>query len=217
MDTEEQQLEELKKWWKENGSSIITGIVLGLAILFGARAWFAWQERTAEQASAVYTIMMNDMQSGNVEAATDNAGVLITDFSSTPYASLAALLLAKFRIEDDDLEAARTQLQWALDNASGDELRNTARIRLARLLASLEDYTGALALLEETEASTGQDAVISELRGDIHSLRGELQQAVDAYQEALLMMTPDYPGRHLVQLKFDNAVTLASPLVDSSQ
>ena len=58
MDTEDQQLEELKKWWKENGSSIITGVVLGLAILFGARAWFAWQERTAQQASAVYTVMM---------------------------------------------------------------------------------------------------------------------------------------------------------------
>jgi predicted negative regulator of RcsB-dependent stress response len=217
MDTEEQQLEELKKWWKENGSSIITGIVLGLAILFGARAWFAWQERTAQQASAVYAIMMNDMQSGDVGAATDNAGLLITDFSSTPYASLAALMLAKFRIEDDDLEAARTQLQWALENGSSDELRNTARVRLVRVLASLEDYASALALLEETEASVGQDGVISELRGDIHSLRGETEQAVDAYQEALLMMAPEYPGRHLVQLKLDNAAALAAPTADGPQ
>ena len=132
MDTEEQQLEELKKWWKENGSSIITGIVLGLAILFGARAWFAWQERTAQQASAVYTVMLNDMQAGNVQAATDNAGVLIADFSRTPYAALAAMLLAKYRIEDNDLDAARAQLQWALDHAAGDELENTARVRQVR-------------------------------------------------------------------------------------
>jgi len=215
MDTEDQQLEELKKWWKENGSSIITGVVLGLAILFGARAWFAWQERTAQQASAVYTVMMNDMQAGDVKAASDNAGVLIADFSSTPYATLAAMLLAKFRIEDNELDAARTQLQWALDNGS-DELRDTARVRLARLLISLEDYDTALGLLQEAEASVGQDGVLSELRGDIHNLRGEAQQAVDAYQEALLLMNLEYPGRHLVQLKFDNAVVLAAPSMDDS-
>jgi len=215
MDTEDQQLEELKKWWKENGSSIITGVVLGLAILFGARAWFAWQERTAQQASAVYTVMMNDMQAGDVKAASDNAGVLIADFSSTPYATLAAMLLAKFRIEDNELDAARTQLQWALDNGS-DELRDTARVRLARLLISLEDYDTALGLLHEAEASVGQGGVISELRGDIYSLRGESRQAVDAYQEALLLMNLEYPGRHLVQLKFDHAVVLAAPSMDDS-
>ena len=80
METEDQQLEELKKWWKENGSSIITGVVLGLAILFGTRAWFGWQERTAQQASAVYTVMVNDLQAGNVQGATDNAGILIDMF-----------------------------------------------------------------------------------------------------------------------------------------
>lgn len=215
MDTEEQQLEELKKWWKENGSSIITGVVLGLAILFGARAWFAWQERTAQQASNVYTVMLNEMEAGDVKAASDNAGILIADFSSTPYATLAAMLLAKFRIEDNELDAARAQLQWALDNGSSDELRNTARVRLARLLISLEEYDAALGLLQEAEASVGQDGVLSELRGDIHSLRGESRQAVDAYQEALLLMTPEFPARHLVQLKFDNAVALATPSMDA--
>ena len=217
MDTEEQQLEEFKKWWKENGSSIITGIVLGLAILFGARAWFAWQERTAQQASAVYTVMLNDMQAGNVQAATDNAGVLIADFSRTPYAALAAMLLAKLRIEGNDLDAARSQLQWVLDNGSSEDLQNIARLRLARVLVSQEDYDAALGLLAAVDAELGQDGVASELRGDIHSQRGELQHAVDAYQEALLLMKPEYPGRHLVQLKYDNAVALATPPVAAPQ
>ena len=56
--TEEQQIEAFKKWWKENGSSIITGLLLGLAILFGARSWFAYQERSAENASDIYTSLM---------------------------------------------------------------------------------------------------------------------------------------------------------------
>ena len=216
MDTEDQQLEELKKWWKENGSSIITGIVLGLAILFGARAWFAWQERTAQQASAIYSIMLNDMQAGNVQSATDNAGVLIADFSSTPYATLAAMLLAKYRTEDNDLDAARAQLQWAVDHAPSDDLLNTARIRLARVLVSQQEYPAALDLLKAAETDTGQGGVISELRGDIYTLRGESQQAVDAYQEALLLMKPENPGRQLVQLKLDHAVAMAPFSMDAA-
>ena len=216
MDTEDQQLEELKKWWKENGSSIITGIVLGLAILFGARAWFAWQERTAQQASAIYSIMLNDMQAGNVQSATDNAGVLIADFSSTPYATLAAMLLAKYRTEDNDLDAARAQLQWAVDHAPSDNLLNTARIRLARVLVSQQAYPAALDLLKAAETDTGQGGVISELRGDIYTLRGESQQAVDAYQEALLLMKPENPGRQLVQLKLDHAVAMVPVGMDAA-
>ena len=51
--TDDEKLAELKKWWGENGGSIITGIVLGLAVLFGSKAWFAYQERNAETASNI--------------------------------------------------------------------------------------------------------------------------------------------------------------------
>ena len=63
--TEEQQLAAIKQWWKENGSSIVTGVVLGLAVLFGTRAWFAYQDRNAQSASNVFAVMMNALQSGD--------------------------------------------------------------------------------------------------------------------------------------------------------
>jgi predicted negative regulator of RcsB-dependent stress response len=210
METEDQQVEELKKWWKENGSSIITGVVLGLAVLFGAKSWFAYQERIAKQASGVYTLMMTAIEQGENTAASAKAGILITDFSSTPYASLAAMALAKFRAEDGDLEAARTQLQWVLDSGSG-VIRDTARLRLARILIDLQEYDEAMTQLDKVEASTGQDGILVEVRGDIHSVRGEVQQAVGAYQSALALMGPEYSGRYLVQLKYDYAATLAAP------
>ena len=210
METEEQQVEELKKWWKENGSAIVTGVVLGLAILFGAKAWFSWQEREAQQASAIYNIMMQAANQGDNKTATDNAGVLIADFSGTPYASLASMLLARFRIEEGELDAARVQLQWMLDNGDSDVLLNTARLRLARVLVSQQEYDGAMALLDQVSADGGQDGLLEEVRGDIHSLRGEAQLAVTAYRSALELMTDEYPGRHLVQLKHDNAVTMTA-------
>ena len=216
METEDQQLEDLRKWWKENGSSIITGVVLGLAVLFGTRSWFAWQERTAQNASVIYSVMMRAAESGDASVASDNAATLIADFSGTPYASIAALLLARYRIEDNELDAARAQLQWVLDNESSDELRTTASVRLARVLVSLADYDGALALLDEIETD-GQQGLVSEVRGDIYTLRGDSQQAVDAYSEALLLLPANSPGRNIVLLKYDNVIALQAPAGDEPQ
>jgi len=216
METEDQQLEDLKKWWKENGSSIITGVVLGLAVLFGTRSWFAWQERTAQNASVIYSVMMRAAESGDASAASDNAATLIADFSGTPYASIAALLLARYRIEDNELDAARAQLQWVLDNESSDEIRTTASVRLARVLVSLADYDEALALLDEIETD-GQQGLVSEVRGDIYTLRGDSQQAVDAYSEALLLLPENSPGRNIVLLKYDNVIALQAPAGDKPQ
>ncbi len=216
METEDQQLEDLKKWWKENGSSIITGVVIGLAVLFGTRSWFAWQERTAQNASVIYSVMMREAESGDARVASDNAATLIADFSGTPYASIAALLLARYRIEDNELDAAKAQLQWVLDNESSDEIRTTASVRLARVLVSLADYDGALALLDAIETD-GQQGLVSEVRGDIYTQRGDSQQAVDAYSEALLLLPANSPGRNIVLLKYDNVIALLAPAGDKPQ
>jgi len=217
METEDQQLEDLKKWWKENGSSIITGVVLGLAILFGTRSWFAWQERTAQNASVIYSVMMKEAESGNATVASENAATLIADFSGTPYASIASLLLARYRIEDNELDAAKAQLQWVLDNESSDDIRTTARIRLARVLVSQADYDGALALLDAIETGGSQQGVVSEVRGDVYSQRGDSEQAADAYSNALLLLPADSPARNIVLLKYDSVIALLEPAKDESQ
>ena len=77
--TDDEKLAELKKWWGENGGSIITGVVLGLAVLFGGKAWFAYQERNAETASNIYTTLMTAMEGGNNQVVTERAGMLLTD------------------------------------------------------------------------------------------------------------------------------------------
>jgi predicted negative regulator of RcsB-dependent stress response len=60
--TDDEQFEQIKKWWGENGSSVISGVVLGLAVLFGGKAWFAYEERQAESASDIYTGLMGSME-----------------------------------------------------------------------------------------------------------------------------------------------------------
>ena len=211
--TEEQQIAAFKNWWKENGSSIVTGVVLGLAVLFGGKAWFAYQERTAQNASNVYMVMMNALETGDVAIVTERAGLLISEFSRTPYASFAALALAKLKLADGELEAAQAQLQWALDNSASGVIQDVVRLRLARVLVARGELDAAGQLLDQAVPGSAFDALYTELRGDLYLARGEPVLASDAYQQALAATAMDAPGRQLLQLKYDNfsggAVTTA--------
>ena len=202
--TEEQQIEAVKQWWKENGSSIITGLLLGIALLFGARSWFAYQERTAENASNVYINMMSALREDNEALVNQQAAVLIADYSSTPYATLAALALAKIRLEQGEPEAARTQLQWALDNSGADMLREVVRLRLVRVLIAAGDLDGAEALLGQAPPDTAFGPLHNELRGDIYAARGAAERARDEYEHALVLMQATTPERNILQLKYEN-------------
>jgi len=203
-ETEEQQVESLKKWWKENGSSIITGILLGLAILFGAKTWVSYQDNQAESASNIYTGMMGALAKDNEAVVTQQAGVLISDYSGTPYAPLAALALAKIKLEQGELVAAHAQLQWALDNTGSDVLRQTVRLRLARVMVDEGDLDGAEAVLGAPPPDTAFKPLYAEVRGDIQRARGNTSNARTEYQQALAGLQPGAPGYWFVKLKYDN-------------
>jgi predicted negative regulator of RcsB-dependent stress response len=209
--TEEQQIESFKKWWKDNGSSIITGVLLGLAMLFGAKSWFAYQERTAESASNIYTTLMNALNNGQESLVNEQAGVLISDFSSTPYAPLAALALAKIKLEQGELQAAHAQLQWALDHAGSDVIRHTVRLRLAGVMMVEDDLAGAEALVGQAGDEGGFVSLYAEIRGDIQLARGATANARAQYAHALAAMTEESPGRQVLQLKYDSTVQAAVP------
>lgn len=203
-ETEEQQVEALKKWWKENGSSIITGILLGLAVLFGTKSWFSYQETQAGNASNIYSGMMSALDGGDEAAVTERAGILIADYSGTPYATLAALALAKVKLGQGELAAARAQLQWALENSGSDVIRHTVRLRLARVMLDEGNPDGAESLLAEMTPEPAFEPLYAELRGDIQLARGNTDSAREEYELALAGLQPAAPGYRFVKLKYDN-------------
>lgn len=207
--TDEEKVELLKKWWKENGGSIITGVVLGLALLFGGKAWFAYQERQAATASNIYAVMMVALDNGNAAVVTQRAGILMTDFSSTPYASLAGLALAKLKLDEGELVAAHAQLRWVLDNTGSEVLRETARLRLIRVLIAEQDLEGAEALIAQANKAGAFEALYAEIDGDIYTARGDFINASKAYEQALAAMAGDSPGRKQLQLKYEHALILS--------
>jgi predicted negative regulator of RcsB-dependent stress response len=203
-ETDEQRLEHIKDWWKENASSVITGLLLGLALLFGAKSWFAYQDRKAEEASNIYATMMSALSRGEEGLVNDRAGVLIGEYSSTPYATLAALALAKVKLEQGVPEAAHAQLQWALDNSGSEALRPLLRLRMARVMVAEGNPDGAQAQLAQIPTGSAFAPLVNELQGDIHAARGANDEARAEYEIALAALPPESAEYRLLQLKYEN-------------
>ena len=215
--TDDEKLVEIKKWWGDNGGSIITGVVLGLAVLFGTKAWLAYQDRKAEAASNIYTTLMVALERGESQVVTAKASMLVSDYTGTPYATLATLALARMSIEADELAVASAHLQWVIDNTHSDISRDTARLRLARVMVAMDDLDGAIVVLDQAAPGTSFDPLYTEVRGDIELARGDLAAANKTYQAALDMTDSNAPGRHLLQLKYDSTVVASITAVEVSE
>jgi len=201
--TEEQQVEAIKKWWAENKWSVIGGVIIGVSALWGGRAWLDNQAVYAEAASATYQMMLENISRGNNEDAASQGAQLLGQFSDTPYSSLAALSMAKIKLEAGDAAAASSHLRWALDNTKENAVKHEARIRLAKLLSADAKHDEALALLNGVEVGVYATSY-ERLKGDIHLAAGQSESARTAYVRALAEMPTTERGRELLQMKLDN-------------
>jgi predicted negative regulator of RcsB-dependent stress response len=184
-ETDEEQLEAIKKWWKENGRSIIAGVIIGLGGLLGWRGWVSYQENQAKAASEHFDALHTAAERNDADVVFKNSKVLQSSYSSTPYAALAALETAKLRAQEGDLDAAKIELQWAIDHSPQETVRDVATIRLARVLIGQRQYDTALAALSE-QLPPGYMALVEEVRGDAWVAKGEIDKARAAYDRAIV-------------------------------
>ncbi len=177
---EEEQLEALKKWWAENGKSIVIGVVLGFAAIFGWQGWQAYRVAQGEAASNLYISMQNQVRAGKAESALELGKRLLGEHTGSVYASFAALKLAQLMYERGDKANASENLQWVVSHAPDAVIADLARFRLARVQLEQKQYEQAVSQLDAVDA-----AGVAELRGDIARARGDLAAARAAYRQAL--------------------------------
>lgn len=202
--TEEEQIEALKKWWSDNGWSLVGGVVIGLGAIFGWRGWQNHQALQAEAASDIYVDLVVEMREHRFEPARKFAEQLIQDYDSTSYALFVTLMLAKIETEAGNTEAAIKHLQTVMNETGEDALKQIARVRLARLLLDSGKPDEALALLEAGKPGKFSVAY-QELKGDIYIQLGRKDDAHAAYQTALAAVKTNIKEGSLLQLKFDNS------------
>ncbi|ALP53616.1 hypothetical protein Tel_11000 [Candidatus Tenderia electrophaga] len=200
-ESERDQIDALKKWWKENGKAVIIGAILGFGSLIGWQQWQANQKAARESASLEYDVMLAELQNGNLQAVKDRGSRILAQYPDTPYAALSAMGLAKAYLAEGDRASARSYLQQVIDRNEQPQLQTVARLRLARLLLAEGEASQALTLVNGIEAG-GFDLVLNELKGDIHVALGNREQAREAYQRALDAMEAGLDPS-ILQMKLD--------------
>lgn len=181
---EQEQLDELKTWWKMYGN-LVTGILVAVALaVAGWQGWNWWQRQQAAQASAVFAGLQTAATQRDAKRARELAGELIDKYSVTNYAAMGALLAARVQVDAGDTRNARVQLAWAAENARDPGLRDLARLRLAAVMLDEKAFDDAMKQLG-IEPAAAFAPRYAELRGDILAAQGKAAEARNAYDLAL--------------------------------
>jgi len=210
---EYEQSEQVRKWLRENGLSIVIGVVLALALIFGWRQWQAhragYHAKAAEQFAALQTPLLSG-QSAQVDRAAD---ALEKDYADTPYAALAAAARANLAVGGDKLDAAHAALQWAIEHSPTPALRSIYQLRFARVQLAQNQAKDALATLDQIPAGDYR-ALNQELRGDALLKLGRATDARAAYTQALAALPDSAPPgeRQALQMKLDDLAPTGAPV-----
>jgi predicted negative regulator of RcsB-dependent stress response len=185
LDLEEQeQVEELKAWWKQHGG-FIAALILAVALGFaGWQGWRWYQASQAAQASVLYDTAAKAAQANDAKALRDAAGTLVESYPRTLYASMGALVAARYHFDRNDLKSAKAQLQWVIERSPSEDFKDLARLRLAAVLLDEKAYDEALKLVE-TKPAAPYEAQYAALRGDVLLATNQAAEAKAAYKLAL--------------------------------
>jgi predicted negative regulator of RcsB-dependent stress response len=225
--TDEEQIEDLKQWWRDNGKQTVIAIALTIGGFFGWQSWQQQQQDDVYAASAVYENLIAELSQLEVNASEQQtmtarhlADSLKADFPDSSYADFAALFNAKFAVEAKDYALAEQELRWILDNGAVEEVSLQATLRLARVFYAQQQYQEALTLLETD--GKGYAAAYEEVKGDIYYAQGDLDKALLTYQKVEdINRQAENPtssavlGLKLEQLKSELAV-VATPVKEES-
>lgn len=199
---EQEQLDEAKAWWKQNGNKVIWGVTVFLLAAGGWRAWETWSRNQAAEASMLFDRVVQSAAMNDSKGAKDAAAQIMENHGRSAYATPAAWLAGSVNYEAGDLKSARAQYEYALEHARDEGTVQLARLRLAALRFEDKDAAGALALLSEPfdPAFAG---LAAQLKGDVLVSQGKREEARSAYKEAVEKLGDKSSLKPLVEMRLD--------------
>jgi len=203
LDLEEQeQLDQLKHFWKQYGNAITWALI---AILSAFAAWNFynyWQRSQANQAAALFDEVERSIQSGDTAKIDRVFSDMKERFASTTYAQQSGLLAAKHYATSGKPDAAKAALGWVAEKSSDAGYQAVAKLRLAGLLMDAKDFDGALNQLGGTFPA-GFEALVADRTGDVFAIQGNAAKAIEQYQKAFKSFEPRTEYRRLVEVKLN--------------
>ena len=212
-DTDTEQVELLKRFWKDYGQPAVLGLVITLAGVFGYQTWQKSQAQAIAAASTLYQDVIETVNQADDMTSEDQATIrhlvdkLQQDHKSSRYAALATQLLAKQQVDAGELEEAIKSFEWILAQPIDSILEAVVRIRLARVLLALPEPDADKALNVLALIKADKDIFVmsvESVKGDAYFIAGQQSEAVSAYQKALEAARKAAVSRPLIQLKLDD-------------
>ncbi len=203
LDLEEQeQLEELKHFWKKNGNWIswLLIIVLGSLAAWNGYQW--WQKNQGMQSSAMLDEVEKVLQAGDAQKIDRAFSDMRERFPSSYTTQQAGLLIAKNHYDAGRTDQSKAALKWLVDNGSDEGLVSIARLRMSAVLVDAKAYDEALKVLEAGIAEEFA-ALASDRRGDIYMLQDKKADARTQYQSAYKALGEQSDYRRLVTFKLN--------------
>ena len=199
---EQEKLDELKAWWNRWGNLVTYALAGVLAATAGWQWWKNHQAGQAVEAAAIFDRLDQAAEAGDIKAAREFGGALIDKYAGTGYAPRAALVLAGVNLSQKDTKSARAQLEWVVEHAREEGLKDVARLRLAAMLLDAKEYDAAMSQLNAAHSDAFAPR-FNDLKGDVLMAQGKTQDAKAAYDAAYKALDEKNPLRQLVGFKLD--------------
>ncbi len=215
--TEEEQIELIKKWWRENGRSTVVGVAIALVGFFGWTQWQSYQAKQTEAASDLFQQMLTATESvDGAKKVTALAEQLRKEYPHSVYAVFAGLRLAKDAVAANNLASAAQFLQWVQQQNADNSLKPLVSVRLAQVQYAQNEGDKALASLNAiTSKNTAWEGETAELRGDIFVSQGKTEDARNSYQDAKQVF--DVSGNRARVSSLEIKLSTLPPVVASAQ
>jgi predicted negative regulator of RcsB-dependent stress response len=203
LDLEEQeQLDQLKAFWKQYGN-LITWVLI--AVLGAYAAWHGWnlyQRDQGGKAGSLYDEIERAAQDVDSERATRIFADMQSRYPGATFTHQAGLIAARVASEKGQYDAARASLAWVAEHASDAGHRSIARLRLAGLLLDTAKYDEALKQLDAIDSKEFA-ALAADRRGDVLLAQGKSSEAQAAYLKAWNAMDAKVDYRRLIEAKLN--------------
>jgi predicted negative regulator of RcsB-dependent stress response len=195
--TDEEQVEKVKAWLKENGMSIVAGVVIGLGGIFGWQFWDSYQVNRAADGAEAYDRFVQTAEQSQPGATAEALAGLNDEFANTAYSDFASLELARQQAESGDLESAMATLEKTRTSISDTAMQSVIDLRLARLLVSVGKFDEAGIIIDRL-GSGAFAAEAASLRGQIAYMQGNREDARKALEEASALGASDEVVNYLL-------------------
>ncbi len=216
LQSEKEQLEEMRAWWTEYGRYVIAGVVIAVGLLFGFNQYQSSKLAAQVEASVLYESLTVHVSDGDLENAESVADDLASNYANTAYAAQSNLAMAKLYMDKNRDQDAADVLNELLLMRGNKALKQIGRLRLTRILLYQDKPQEVIDLLADQDDAAFA-ALFSEMRGDAYAALGQVVEAGDEYRTALAD-TSQTINRGIVQMKLvdlpdapDPAPTVSEP------